>query len=328
MIVLVTGGSGYLGSVLIPKLLLRGHQVRVIDAGYFDDQHLRSLWHPVELIRDDLSRIIDDLAFCDTLLDGCDAVIHLAAISNDISAELAPELTERVNIQTTQVLAERARQKGIRFLFSSSCSIYGEGSDELHEYSPVNPLTLYAASKVSGERILDELADRNWKPIILRNGTLFGYSPRMRFDLVVNTFSLHSILYNEIRVVNGGRQWRPFLHINDCARAFVHFLEQREFTVRCFNIAHENVQIRDVATIFQCINPYLKVSYVDSLPPDSRDYRVATVKMREAGFVPHYSIVQGAEQLSEILVRGMIPDPESSRYRNVEHLRLLLRSKA
>ena len=202
MKVLVTGGAGYLGSVLVPKLLARGHQVRVVDLGYFGLDHLRRLWSPgatsandtprwrrVEVIREDLRSIMTKPTLGRELIDGCDAVIHLAAISNDPSADLHPDLTDEVNVGVTARLAELARDRRVPFLFSSSCSIYGAADGEIDEFAATNPLTVYASSKVTAERILGDLASAHWRPTILRNGTLFGYSPRMRFDLVVNNLA-------------------------------------------------------------------------------------------------------------------------------------------
>src|SRR5215831_5350027 len=169
MKILLTGGAGYLGSVLVPKLLLRGHSVRIVDIGYFGLGHLRGLNPGVQMIRDDLRRIGEDGEFRDRILDGCDCVIHLAAISNDPSADLHPQLTDEVNFHSTLNLAKAAKNKGIRFLFSSSCSVYGNAGGELAEDGLVNPLTVYAASKVRSEHSLFELADNHWRPVILRN---------------------------------------------------------------------------------------------------------------------------------------------------------------
>lgn len=323
MNILVTGGAGYLGSVLIPKLLARGHRVRVLDVGYFGVGHLRSLRPPVELIREDIRRVSSDHQFLQDLLDGCDCIIHLAAISNDPSAELNPELTEEVNFRATAILAEAARAKRIKFLFSSSCSVYGEAEGEIEEEGIVNPLTTYAVSKVKAERMLEGLADATWSPVILRNGTLFGYSPRMRFDLVVNIFSLYSALYNEIKIFGDGKQWRPFLHVGDCARAFVYFAEKPKHRYLCYNIAHENLRIVDLAEVFRRINPHLQITHLETADQDRRNYRVSTRRMREEGFQTRIGIDLGAEEMIEAIVSGLIPDPESIYYRNAKWLKEL-----
>jgi nucleoside-diphosphate-sugar epimerase len=156
--------------------------------------------------------------------------------------------------------------------------------------------------------------------VILRNGTLFGYSPRMRFDLVVNIFCLYSTLYNEIKVFGDGMQWRPFLHVSDCARAFVYFAEKKEHRYLCYNIAHENLRVRDVAEIFRRLNPRLRVTYIEVPDQDSRDYRVSTARVREEGFVTRVGVDVGAEEVIDAIVSGLIPDPESIYYRNAKWL--------
>ena len=322
MNILVTGGAGYLGSVLIPKLLLRGHHVRVVDIGYFGVGHLRSLQPSVELIREDLRRV-QDRASLASLLDGIDSIVHLAAISNDPSAELYPELTDEVNFKVTMVLAEAARQRRTRFLFSSSCSVYGDSTGDLTETGAVNPLTVYATSKVRAEQELARLADVNWRPVTLRNGTLFGYSTRMRFDLVVNIFSLYSALHNEIKIFGDGRQWRPFLHVADCARALVFFCEQPEPAYSLYNVAHENLTVADLAPIFSAIRPGLEVKHTPTPDEDARNYRVSTERLRSQGFHTRFDVQTGAEQIIEAIIGGQIPDPESVFYRNAKWLKEL-----
>lgn len=323
MNILVTGGAGYVGSVLVPKLLTRGHTVRVLDIGYFGTGHLESLRPPVDLIREDLRLVVSNPELLHELVSGCDCIIHLAAISNDASAELNPSLADEVNFQATQVLAETARAERIKFLFSSSCSIYGEAEREVDEEGPMNPLTTYAVSKLKAEQVLKELADGTWSPLILRNGTLFGYSPRMRFDLVVNIFSLYSTLYNEIKIFGDGQHWRPFLHVSDCARAFVYFCERPEHRYLCYNIAHENLRVVQLAEVFKRINPRLKVTHLETPDQDQRNYRVSTNCMQEEGFQTGIGVDTGAEEMIEAIVTGLIPDPESVYYRNAKWLQEL-----
>jgi len=323
MNILVTGGAGYVGSVLIPKLLARGHQVRILDVGYFGLEHLRSLRQKVDVVCEDIRRVMADKHFLNDLIDHCDCIIHLAAMSNDPSADLNPELTEEVNFRATATLAEAAKSRGLGFVFSSSCAVYGEAEDEMDEEGNVDPLTAYAVSKVKAEEALKGLANASFRPVILRNGTLFGYSPRMRFDLVVNIFSMYSALYNEIKVFGDGEQWRPFLHVDDCARAFVHFAEQKEHRYLCYNIAHENLRVVDLAEIFRRLNPRLRVSQIDVPGGDRRNYRVLTTRMREAGFTTRLGVEIGAEEVIDAIVSGLISDPESIYYRNAKWLREL-----
>jgi nucleoside-diphosphate-sugar epimerase len=215
------------------------------------------------------------------------------------------------------------REKGIKFIFSSSCSVYGEAEGDADELAPVNPLTTYAESKVSAERGLDELADASWRPVTLRNGTLFGYSPRMRFDLVANIFALHSTLHGEIRIFGEGLQWRPFLHVRDCARAFVFAAEHESMQFTCYNVANENLRVVDLIEIFQAINPQLRVRHVEVADQDHRDYRVSTARIRGEGFAPRIPLELGAEELVEALIAQQIPEPESILYRNVNWIKEL-----
>jgi len=321
MRVLVTGGAGYLGSVLVPKLLSRGHDVRVVDVGYFGLDHLRSFGAAVEVIREDLTELVDNPSAAGPLLDGVDAVIHLAAISNDPSAELNPALTQEVNLDTTTRLAEAARDQGLRFVFSSSCSVYGHGDGELGEDAEHHPLTTYAVTKSRAEAALQQLGTDGWRPVVLRNGTLFGYSPRMRFDLVVNIFSLQCALYRSLKVFGAGRQWRPFLHVRDAARALVHFVELPAPAFAVYNVAHENLRVSDIASTFLALFPGTDVQHVDSdEADDDRDYRVDTRRMRESGFQPRVTVEAGAEEMVEAIISGAVADPESAFYRNAKWL--------
>ena len=320
MNILVTGGAGYLGSVLVPKLLLRGHSVAVVDIGYFGLGHLRNLRPSIELIRADLRRVITDREFQEKLLSGRDCVIHLAAISNDPSAEAHPDLTDDVNFKATIALAEATREKGIRLVFSSSCSVYGDANGLLAEDGAVNPLTCYAVSKVKSEEALFRMATESWRPLVLRNGTLFGYSPRMRFDLVVNIFALHSTLGGEIQIFGDGLQWRPFLSVHDCARAFIYMIERNDLRHFCYNVAHENLRVLDVAAIFRRMNPSVRINHVKIPDPDHRDYRVSAQRILDEGFKPQIGVELGAEGIAEAIVSGLIPDPESIFYRNAKWL--------
>jgi nucleoside-diphosphate-sugar epimerase len=319
--VLVTGGGGYLGSVLLPKLLTRGHQVQVVDIGYFGLGHLAAMRSGVQVLREDLRTIAGDPILCRKLLDGIDCVIHLAAISNDPSAELNPQLTQEVNFETTVKLAEAARELGIRFVFSSSCSVYGDAEGDLTEDAALNPLTVYAASKVQSEQALTNLASESWQPVILRNGTLFGFSPRMRFDLVVNIFALYGTLRNEIKVFGDGLQWRPFLSVHDCARAFVFFAEKQNLRHVFYNISHQNLRVVDVADVFLRMNPNLKVTQVQTQDPDRRNYRVSAARMLDEGFRTRTDVMEGAEGIAEAIATGAISDPESVFYRNAKWLK-------
>lgn len=323
MNVLVTGGAGYLGSVLVPKLVVRGHRVRVLDIGYFGMEHLRAARPQLDIVRDDIRRVVGDPLLLDAVLADIDVVVHLAAISNDPSAELNPRLTEEVNFEATRDLAAACKARGIRFVFSSSCSVYGEANGAQDEDGPTNPLTVYAKSKCDSDAFLLGLADETWRPAILRNGTLYGFSPRMRFDLVINIFSYCSTLYNELRVFGDGMQWRPFLHVADCARAFIHFVETPDHQHIMCNIAHENMRVVDLIDTFQGINPRCEPRFIAVDNPDNRNYHVSVARMREEGIEPRVTIRAGAEEIVEAIVTGRIADPEAIYYRNAKWLKEL-----
>jgi nucleoside-diphosphate-sugar epimerase len=323
MNILITGGAGYLGSVLIPKLLVRGHKVRSLDIGYFGVEHIRAMRPAVEIVRDDIRAVLVDKPTTEALLKDIEVVIHLAAISNDPSAELNPRLTEEVNFEATRDLAIACKERDIRFIFSSSCSVYGEAPGEVDEDGQTNPLTGYAKSKVDSDEFLLSITDEKWRPAILRNGTLFGYSPRMRFDLVINIFSYCSTLYNEVRVFGDGQQWRPFLHVADCARAFIYYAENPNHKHIICNIAHENFRVVDLIDIFQGINPVCQPVYVKLDNPDNRNYHVSVSRMKDEGIVPRVSVLTGAEEIIEAIVTGRIADPEAVYYRNAKWLKEL-----
>lgn len=323
MRILLTGGAGYLGSVLLPKLLRRGHEVRIVDIGFFGLAHIQRMIPKVDFIREDLIQINRDPKLCDKLLEDVDAVIHLAAMSNDPAADLDPQMTEEINTRTTATLAQCAKKRNIRFTFASSCSVYGTNAGVIDENGSLDPLTTYAISKVKAEQILLGLEDSLWKPMILRFGTLFGYSPRMRFDLVVNIFALFSIQKNEIKVFGDGKHWRPFLHVEDCARAVVYFTELKRPQHSIYNISHENLSVREVAEIYKTLTPNLRVVTVKAESEDLRNYRVSNERMVREGFLTKNDVASGAEELQDALTSGTIPDPESLLYQNVKWLKQL-----
>ena len=323
MRVLVTGGGGYLGAVLIPKLLARGHEVRVLDLGYFGLGHLSAIQPAVQIVRDDIRRATGSPDRLAGLLDGIDGVVHLAAISNDPSSELNPKLTVEVNLRATKALADACRERRLRFLFSSTCAVYGHADAALNEEGGVAPLTVYARSKVDAEAYLGAIADRDWRPVILRNGTLFGFSNRMRFDLVVNIFALSGALHGRIKVFGEGRQWRPHLHVADCARAFVFFLEHAAPRHLLYNVFHENLRVVDLAAIFSRLLPRLSVEHVAAAEPDERNYRVDKARLLAEGFETKTDVEAGAEALVDAIISGQIQDPESVFYRNAKWLKQL-----
>ncbi len=324
MNIFVTGGAGYLGSVLLPKLLIRGHQVKILDDGYFGLKHLKALKSQIEIVHGDLRQLRTDDKLKNELLKNCDSIIHLAAISNDPSADLNPELTDEINCLATEDLARTAKERGIKFVFSSSCAVYGSNEAEIDENGVLGPVTTYAKSKVKAEQILLKLSDRNWSPVILRNGTLYGLSPRMRFDLVLNIFAMCSVLYNEIKIFGDGQFWRPFLHVADCARAFIFATESNELKHQIYNVAHENLRVSDLINLFRKLKPELGVTYIKKDQKDERTYRVSTKRLEEEGFQMQIGVSAGAEEMMDALMLGSIANPESIFYQNVKWMAELM----
>ena len=314
MNVLVTGGAGYLGCRIVPRLLLRGHRVRVVDLGPLSIGQLPRQAH-LEAVRLDLLQIVEDDKALKEIMHGCDAVVHLAAISSDGAADRDAETTRLLNVEATKVLGQQALATKARFVFSSSCAVYGSVDGVADEDHSLDPQSRYAESKLEAEVALRSLATDDWSPITLRNGTLFGYSPRMRFDLVVNIFCLNSTLHNEIKVFDGGRQWRPFVHVDDCARAFVHFVEHASPDHDCYNIGHVNAQVIDLVDIFRKLNPHLSVQVLDDGESDVRNYRVTSARAETQGFRARIDLEMGAEELMTAMVTGLVADPETARQR-------------
>jgi len=322
--ILVTGGAGYVGCVLCRMLLEAGYQVRIFDRLYFGEDPLEGIISnpDLELVRGDIRRL-DDFPH---LLDDVDAVVHLAGLANDPSCDLDPEVSLDVNITATRRLAERAKEAGIeRFIFSSSCSVYGRGEvDLLAEDSEKKPVSVYAMTKLTAERELCDLADDKFAPVILRYATLFGPSPRMRFDLAVNQLAAGAIKKRKILVFQGGRQWRPFVHVQDAARACIMSIEAPVGKVRgdVFNVGRDdnNWQIVELARLVKERFPEADLEEVPG-DEDRRSYRVSFGKIREMlGFEAKYTVEDGLEHVREMFDDGVIADPEADIYFNVRLL--------
>lgn len=302
MNVMVTGHEGYIGSALVPLLLEAGHTVTGVDAGYFRE----TTTPPVGKNLRSISMDIRDLRPAD--LAGMEAVMHLAALSNDPLGNLDTDWTEAINYEASLQLAMMAKDAGVcRFLFSSSCSVYGLAESEalVSEESPVHPLTPYAVSKVRSEEAIARLADDSFSPVFLRNATAYGWSPRFRADLVLNNLACWAFTSGEIRILSDGSPWRPLVHVQDIAQAFVTMLEAPRDLVhnQVVNIGanDQNYQVRELAVFVQNAFPGSQVSYAEGGEPDPRSYRVDFGKLK--ALLPIYQLgwtaESGARQLAQ-----------------------------
>jgi nucleoside-diphosphate-sugar epimerase len=304
MRIFVTGHRGYIGCHLVDVLKQEGHAVVGCDVGLFDGCN----WEPLAAPDVELAKDVRDVEARD--LDGCDCVMHLAAISNDPMGDLDPQITFDINRDASIRLAGTAKQARVpRFLFAGSCSIYGKGEKlDLDEGDPLNPLTAYAKSKIETERAVSELADANFSPAYLRNATAYGHSPMLRIDLVVNNLLASALSYGEIRIQSDGSPWRPLIHCRDIARAFTAFARAPKEAIhdQAINVGGnaENYQVRDVGDQVQRLIPSAKVVYTGEVGADPRNYRVNFDKLARhlPDFRLQYNLASGMEELHRRMV--------------------------
>jgi nucleoside-diphosphate-sugar epimerase len=300
----VTGHRGYIGSHLVDVLKQEGHTVVGCDLGLFEGCG----WEP--LARSDVELVKDTRRIEAADLEGCDCVMHLAALSNDPMGAMNAQLTLDVNRDASIRLARLAKQAGVpRFLFAGSCSVYGKGAKlDLDEGDPLNPLTAYAQSKIETEQAVSALADQSFSPAYLRNATAYGHSPMLRIDLVVNNLLGSARAYGEIRIQSDGSPWRPLIHCRDIARAFVAFAKAPRAAIhdRAVNVGanSENYQVRDVGDQVQRLMPTAKIVYTGEVGADPRNYRVKFGLLNQLlpDFKLQYDLATGMEELHRKMV--------------------------
>jgi len=329
MRVLLTGHTGYIGTVLARLLVQSGFDVVGLDAGLFRGCILGDPPAPIPELRRDVREVeAEDLR-------GFDAVLHLAALSNDPLGNLDAENTYAINHLASVRLARLAKQAGVpRFLCASSCSLYGVAEHDglLDEDAPFHPLTAYGVSKVRVERDVAPLADDTFSPVFLRNATAYGYSPRLRADLVVNNLVGYACTTGEILIQSDGTPWRPLVHVEDIGRAFLAVLEAPREAVhgRAFNVgsSSENHRISDLARMVQAVVPGSRVRYAEGGGPDPRSYRVNCDRLRAAvpAFRPRWTVRDGMVELADAYRRfGLTAEdflgPKFLRIGQIEKLR-------
>lgn len=327
MKVLVTGHTGYIGSVLVPMVAAAGHEVWGLDSGLFRDCGFGEAPAPIPALDLDLRQVqADDLK-------DFDAVVHLAGISNDPVGDLSPQCTYEINHAASVRLAALAKEAGVpRYLFSSSCSLYGSaGEDFVDETAGFNPVTPYGESKILVEQDVSLMAGDDFSPTFLRNATVYGVSPRLRTDLVVNNLTGFAYLQGEVLLMSDGTPWRPLVHIEDVSRVFLACLEAPRELVhnQSFNIGRteENYQIRDVAKIVSEVVPGSRVAFGEGATADIRDYRVDCSKLARVlpDAVPRWTVRRGVEELYEAYQRnGLTADDFKNRYVRIAHVKHLL----
>lgn len=328
MRVLVSGHDGYIGRALVPLLLRGGHDVVGLDTYLYEGCTLGVDDPPIPAIRLDIRDVTaEDLR-------GFEAVIHLAAISNDPLGDLRPAITSGINHRGTVHLARMAKDAGVtRFLFSSSCSLYGaQGDGYLDENASWNPVTPYGESKLRAEQDLRLLADDDFSPTYLRNATAYGVSSRLRGDLVVNNLVAYAYTTGRVLLKSDGTPWRPLVHIQDIARAFIAIMEAPRELVHneAFNVGRtsENYQIRQVAEIVESVVPGSSIAFASTAGPDRRNYRVDCdrIAMILPSFQPSWTVRQGAEELlAAFKADGLTVEAlEGARYQRIRRVQELL----
>ena len=330
MRIVVTGHKGYIGTVLVPMLISEGHDVLGLDNGFFERCNFGNFVSEVPCLKKDLR----DLTISD--LKGFDAVIHLAGLSNDPLGDLNPELTYAINHTASVRLAELAKRAGVkRFIFSSSCSNYGAaGGYWIDETADLNPVTSYGCSKVLVERDVSRIADDDFSPTFLRCATVYGVSPFLRFDLVLNNLVAWAFCTGRVYLKSDGAAWRPIVHVEDLSCSFIAVLHApREVSHnQTFNVGRteDNYRISELAEIVKNIVPESRIEYALDAGADKRNYRVDCGKLSRT--LPHLNLKwdahQGASQLYKAYrqVGLTVEDFEGPRYKRIDHIKHLMES--
>jgi nucleoside-diphosphate-sugar epimerase len=325
MRVLVTGHQGYLGTVMVPILQAAGHDVTGLDSGLFADCVLGPVPVDPPSMRVDLRDVTSEQ------LIGFQAVIHLAALSNDPLGALAPQITYDINHHASVRLARLAKEAGVRrFLYASTCSVYGAAGDDLvTEDAVLRPLTPYAESKVRVEDDVAAMADESFSPVFLRNATAFGFSPRLRADIVLNNLVGHAVLTGDVRVLSDGTPWRPLVHARDIAAAFVAALEAPTNAIHCaaYNVGSEsnNLTVAEIAQSVVDVVPGAKLLITGETGADPRSYRVDFSAFRRSlGFEAAWTVPDGAAELyTEYISAGLTADDFAKKFTRLPHLEAL-----
>jgi nucleoside-diphosphate-sugar epimerase len=331
MRVLVTGHHGYIGSVLVPVLRAAGHHVVGLDTGYFEDCTIGvDEWHMPTVRRDIRDILPVDLA-------GLDAVIHLAALSNDPLGDRSPDRTYDINHHAAVRLACSAREAGVeRFIFGSTCGVYGSGGDEpLTEDAPLHPTTPYTTSKARAEEDIARLATRHFSPVLMRPATAYGASARLRADLLLNHLVCWGYTTGRVRIVGDGTLWRPIVHVQDVAQALAAALSapREAITGQAFNVgaSGENYRLTELAEIVREAVPGCAIERVDGPDPDPRNYRLDFSKLARTfpDFKPQWNAVFGAKELYAALQEAGVTreDLQGRKYIRLTQLKYLLASE-
>jgi nucleoside-diphosphate-sugar epimerase len=328
MRVLVTGSLGYIGTVLVPMLQQRDHDVIGVDTDLYQKCTFAGQLPDIKTLHADVRDLHpDDLV-------GYDAIIHLAGLSNDPLGDYRPELTDEINGNASIRLAEMTKTAGVkRFLFASSCSNYGAaGDDFLTETADFNPVTPYGVSKVKVEAALTKMADQNFSPTYMRASTAYGLSPRLRFDLVTNNLTAWATTNGLVYLKSDGSPWRPIVHVEDISRAYIAALEAPRNLIHdeAFNVGTttENYQMREIADIVKDVVPGCKIEYAPDAGPDKRCYRVDCNKIARVlkDFKPQWTARLGIEQLYRAYKKtGLtLEEFEGPKYKRIAHVKMLI----